>query len=147
MSSITDAGVMYFFRPIKLERIDNMLEFEYDVTYIENEDSVTINFTTSIDSFATVKDIIVNSQETIVYCDSVNCLYCDVSETYYDVRTSFRLSYNDFVKIYESLTPLTFCIHFSNNLECTATYSKKRWLKERSTILRIIRPINNIIYD
>ena len=147
VSSITNTGVMYFFRPIELDRLDNMHRFEYDITYIENKDSVTINFTTSIDSFALVKNIIVTSQDTIVYRGSGICLYCDFSGTHYDVRTSFRLSYNDFAKVFESLTPLTFCIHFSNNLKCTAAYSKSLWRKERSTILRIIRPINNIIYD
>lgn len=118
-----------------------MHKFEYDMTYVEGNDSITLNFTIDIDTLAKVEKIIIHADGTETKDETTVCMYCDVLKSSYEIRTSSRISFNDMEKIYESEKPLIFHVTLSNGVECTATYPISKWRKENSAITRIVQSI------
>lgn len=118
-----------------------MHRFEYDMTYVNNADSVTINYTICIDGIAKVDRFFVSTDDITVEDNSPKCLYRDVLASTYEIRTSSRISFVDMARIYESKSPIIFTIILSNGRKCTATYHSAKWAKERSIITKIIKSI------
>lgn len=140
-STITQKGTLHFFRPMKLTKVENMDKFVYDMTYISNTDSVTLNFTIEIKNPQMIEKVELQADGVIATENTPKMLYRDVLSSTYVERISVRLPYKDIEQAFKSETPLSFLTTLSDGTICKATYPKSKWKKENANITRILQSI------
>ncbi|MDO4949874.1 MAG: hypothetical protein Q4E55_06900 [Bacteroidales bacterium] len=118
-----------------------MNKFVYDMTYISNTDSVTLNFTSEIIDFQNIEKVALQTDRVIATENAPKMLYRDVLKTSYEIRITVGVPYKDIEQAFKSDTPLSFFITLSDGTICKATYSKSKWKKEHVNITRILQSI------
>lgn len=141
-SRLTQDGICYFFRKVELSKLENIDKFVYDMTYLDWNDSVAINFTihSSIPNAPKVTNI--KSGENSFICDKTERYFVDVTNNGYIIRSSAKYHKNDLDKIVFSKDKPIFCFQLGNT-EASATYSDSAWKKDSKKLQSIL----NLIYS
>lgn len=139
---MTQDGMCYFFTATKLKAIEGISLFEYDVTYLDWQDSITINFTAYTPSADVPVKLAITNGCTTYLCDNYKHLYLEFRKKGYTARMTSRYALKDFLKILQQAQPLQFTFE-QDGQQKRAAYKPKAWEKERKTLNRIFQLIQS----
>lgn len=141
-SHTSEQGTMYFIGKKKLTKLENIKSFEYDITYLDYKDSVTINFTVISPNPSDVSGLKVGNGEAFVTATDVELLYHEVKGKNYLVRMTSKLPFKAMKEIMTAQSPLVFDIVRADGQKGKAEYKSSQWKKERDLFERVIYLIN-----
>lgn len=137
---MTQDGMCYFFRKMKLSEKEGVKDFYYDMTYLDWTDSITVNFSIIADKPETPKMLTIISGDTTFVCDNLKCLFVDVLKKGYEIRMSSSFSEKAIRKMIETSSAPIFQVKFKDNV--TAAYSKSSWKKDSKMLQMIFQMID-----
>lgn len=138
---IGNNGIVYFFYPKKLKKLEGMEKFSYDITCSSKSDTAILNFSIySLEPAETKKLTMHNGNDSI---ESISCktLFVDVEDKGYKTRCSTTFLLSDLKKMYKNKSTLYFKLLLKEGIACKANYRKREWKKESSVITRILNSI------
>lgn len=141
-SYISEKGTINFFRPKKLKINKNMGEFLFDMTYVSNTDSVTINCSINITSTEMVSSAELRNGDKRKSGENVYAIYRNVTKKGYLIRLSARYTLNDIRECFSNSTPLVFYFQLKDGTTCSASYTPSQWKKDSSQVTRILSSLN-----
>jgi len=137
-----DEGTMYFIGIKKLNKLEGMKKFEYDLTYLDFRDSVTVNFTVISPNPTDVVGLTIENGEQSIAANGVELLYHEVKGKNYVVRTTSKVPYKDFKVMMTADSPMCFTVKRADGKGGSAQYKPSQWKKEKDLFSRIIYLIN-----
>lgn len=141
-SYISEKGTINFFRPKKLKNNKNLGKFLFDMTYVSNTDSVTINCSINITSGEMVSRAELRNGEKRKPGENVYAIYRNVTKKGYIIRLSARYTLKDIQDCFSSDTPLAFYFQLKDGTTCSASYTSSQWRKDSSQVTRILSSLN-----
>ena len=141
-SHLSNNGIIGFIRPKQLSVTTNLDKFEYDMTYVSGQDSITINCSLYVKNEALVKELNIKSGERELKGEKVAVIYRDITPKGYVLRVTTRFSFNDVKTCFENSTPFEFYAMMTDGSQCTATYRASKWQKEQQMVTRIFKTLN-----
>ena len=141
-SHLSNNGIIGFIRPKQLSVTTNLDKFEYDMTYVSGQDSITINCSLYVKNEALVKELNIKSGERELKGEKVAVIYRDITPKGYVLRVTTRFSFNDVKTCFENSTPFEFYAMMTDGSQCTATYRTSKWQKEQQMVTRIFKTLN-----
>ena len=130
-------GILYFFNPQKLNVLENIKSFEYDMTMLTWTDSVTINFSIVSESMAMPTDFVISSGESKFVCHDYSLLFVDLEKNRYKLRMTSRFPLQEIEKIIGCPTPPVFEFR-QDGIERAASYKNKSWKTDREKIKQVM---------
>lgn len=142
-SRLTKDGMCYFFRNKKLTKTKEIRRFDYDMTYLDWKDSVTVNFTILADTpkLPTLFKIVCGA-DTFT-CNNLKRFFVDVTKKGYEIRMSSLFSEDEIRKMINSSFAPVFVLDIDEK-RATATYSKHSWEKESNKLQMILHLIDSM---
>ena len=137
---MTQDGMCYFFRKMKLSEKEGIKDFYYDMTYLDWTDSVTVNFSIIADKPETPKMLTIISGDSTFVCDNLKCLFIDVLKKGYEIRMSSSFPEKVIRKVIETSSAPIFQVKFKDDV--TATYSKSSWREDSKKLQMIFQMID-----
>lgn len=129
---LTDAGIVYYVGNKKLSNADASIKlFEYDLTYVEDNDSVTVNFTLVSANPSDVSALTIGNGRKQVEASSVSLLFHETKGKAYEVRTTSRVLFSDLKLLFSDGLPITFSIRRADGQLQKAHYTESQWKKEK----------------
>lgn len=142
ITRMTKDGMCYFFRATELSATEDISHFEYDITYLDWQDSITVNYTAYTSSPAIPVDLAITNGTLTYPCTDYKHLYVEFRKKGYEVRMTSRYALADFEQLLDAPQPLTF-VFMQGNEKKSAAYKPKAWQKERNTIKQILQLIKS----
>lgn len=143
VSFISSKGDAFFVCEKKLKtNSKGIKKFVYDMTYLVQEDSVTMNFTIVSGNRNDIVSLTAENAELSATASSVQLLYHTKKGSLYEIRTTAKLCYSDIKKLYQSATPVVFNYTDSKGVSNHSTYSASEWKKEKELFDKIFYTIN-----
>lgn len=136
-SRLTGEGICYFIRDMKLTKLENIDKFIYDMTYVDWNDSITVNFTVLAESPVAPKELVLKGDTKSFTCTKIERFYVDITRKGYELRLSSTFHKDEIKEIVFSKTPPVFCFKLGD-IDATATYSKSAWKKDGKKLQSII---------
>ena len=141
-SYISEKGTINFFRPKKLKNNKNMGEFLFDMTYVSNTDSVTINCSINITNGEMVSSAELRNGDKRKSGENVYAIYRNVTKKGYLIRLSARYTLNDIRECFSNGAPLVFYFQLKDGTTCSASYTPSQWKRDSSQVTRILSSLN-----
>ncbi len=141
-SRMTNDGMLFFIMPQKVKALEGIKSFEYDVTLLTWNDSITLNFTYKSNTMDSPQDLYIKSGDYTYKSSKCDLLFVDIVKNGYEIRLSSKFLYSDFEKIVKNDIPPVFCFH-QNGEQKSATFSHKAWKKERDILGKILTVYNH----
>ncbi len=138
---MTDNGMLFFIMPQKVKSLKGISSFEYDITLLTWNDSITLNYTCKTKKMETPQDFKIISGDSTYNSMDCNLLFVDIIKKGFEVRITTKFLYRDFEKIIQCDTPPIFSFTQGGE-EKSATFSQKKWDKEREILNKIISVYN-----
>lgn len=133
----TQDGMLFFIQPQRLNELSGIKRFEYDMTLLSWQDSVTVNFTFESSQMTIPTDLKIESNGTDIECDTFSALFVDVKKNHFEIRITSKFSLEQIEFILTSVTPPKFCFKQGNE-PMSATYSLKAWRKDKKKLNDIL---------
>ena len=139
VSKIVSDGMLFFIKPFELPNQDKGKPAEADITYLIQEDTMTLNMSVYHSSILQTDSI---SFEGLKHCTVTNfeTFYIDKKGKQYVHRYSCALPYTFWRSLYMSKTPFRMSI-YSEGTKLSYGYSDKKWLSESTWMLQILQLI------
>lgn len=128
-SRLTGEGTCYFIRDKKLTKLENISKFKYDMTYVDSNDTIVVNFTILAQTPDVPKEVILKGDTKSFTCNEVERFYIDITNKGYELRLSTKFHKDEIKEIVFSKTPPVFSFKMGET-EVSATYSKYAWKKD-----------------
>ena len=141
-STMNAEGTIHFLRPYRLKKCDAMNGFEFDITYLSSEDSVTVNCTLEVKDPEKVSEMHLISGSKRLKGQSLKTFFCDVTKDGFNIRLSSRYKLSEWASLYASTEPIVFEFLVDDGTYRRATYKGSQWKTERENVTRIIKTIN-----
>ena len=141
-SRMTADGMCYFFRNKKLTETEAINRLDYDMTYLDWKDSVTVNFTIWADAPQLPKSLKIISEVDTLVCDNLKRLFVDITKKGYEIRMSSLFSKEEIRKMIHSTSAPIFTFDMDRR-NATATYSKSSWEKDSKKLQIILQLIDS----
>lgn len=132
-----NGSILYFIYPCKdFKGTIPGSKFEYDLTYLNSGDSVTLNFLYKGKFFFSIDSIsLISSQEVLT--SPANKIYVDSSKSDWIYRYGSRFSFEDLYQFFSEQTPPQMKIHGEGVPPISVTIKEKDWKKRSELNLRI----------
>lgn len=135
---MTPEGEMYYVGSKKLSKVDGGVKrFEYDLTYVEGRDSVTVNFTLVSANPTDVAKFSISNGQSQVEAGSVGVIYHEMSGKAYEVRSTAKVLYADLKAILSGDASVAFSFTRQDGQQQNASYTPSQWKKESELYKRI----------
>ena len=143
-SRITNDGICYFFKECKLKSVSGMKQFEYDMTYPDWTDSITVNFSIYCDTPEVPQKLSIRGGDKIYACNYFRSLYVDIIKGGYEIRMTSRFAKEDITSLLQQPeSPMAFEMEMKGK-KMFATYKNGAWKKDRKKLNDIFLLINSI---
>lgn len=139
---MTQDGMCYFFSAAELKDTEGISHFDYDITYLDWQDSITINFTAHTPSADVPSKLAMTNGNNTYMCDNHKHLYIEFRKKGYTARMTSRYALKDFQQLLRHAQPLRFTFEQDGQLK-SAAYKPKAWEKERKTLTQIFQLIQS----
>lgn len=131
-------GILYFFH--KQDGFKNSASWlVYDMTYLTNSDSITLNFTVNTKDDLKIDSIVLINDERIT--SNATKLFVESKRDKWIYRYSAKFLFKDLEKFFVAGTP-TILIH-SNNKPVQLSINKGKWKEQFSIMKKIFNLINH----
>lgn len=144
-SRITIDGTCYFFKDYKLTCVDGIKRFQYDMTYPDWTDSITVNFSLYCDMPVVPRQFSLRGGDKEYVCNDFHNLYVDIIKGGYEIRMTSKFAKDDIVALLQQPeSPMAFEME-TKGRKIFATYKKGAWKKDRKrlndifTLIKIIK--------
>lgn len=134
----TRDGMLFFILPQRLKETSGIKRFEYDMTMLSWNDSVTVNFTFESTSLDPVTELNIVSGDSTYPCDSFSTLFMDAKKNHYEIRITSKFTLAEIEKILKNSTPPRFCFR-QDNSDKSATYTSKAWITDKKKLNDILK--------
>ena len=143
-SRITNDGICYFFKECKLKNVSGMKQFQYDMTYPDWTDSITVNFSIYCDMPLVPDKLYLRGGSKNCVCNDFRSLYVDIVKGGYEIRITSKFAKEDIESLLQqSESPMAFEME-TKGKKMFATYTDGAWHKERKKLNDIFLLINSI---
>lgn len=141
-SRLTPDGMCYFFRQIEISKLEGISKFEYDMTYLDRNDSVTVNFTIHSPAPNSPKVTHIKSGNNTFTCEKTERYFVDITKKGYVIRSSAKFHKNEIDKIVFCTSAPVFYFKLGA-ADASATYTESAWKKDSKKLQNIL----NLIYS
>ena len=134
---LLENGTMLFFNPCKLVAMQKETSLVYDMTYLTDSDSVTVNMTYTAQDLHVLEVRIVSG--TAAYqTANYSIFYREKEKKGIATRIHISCPKNTYEDLFLSATPMRIEIVSKEGGVRSFTYKKSKWVKERENILEAI---------
>lgn len=137
---MTQDGMCYFFSAADLKDTKGISHFDYDITYLDWQDSITINYTAYTMSSAIPTELSMTNGTDSYVCKDYKHLYVEFRKKGYEVRMTSRYALKDFECLLDQDSPLSFTFKQGSERK-SASYKQKAWQRERKMLKQILQLI------
>lgn len=127
---LNESGVVYFFTPQKVAKGEKGYSLEYDMTYVSNTDSITVNLTLRSPESEKIRLLSLHNLSDSVWSDRLKLFYVDKTSKGYAFRIHTTFLFSDIKKLFRSVEPLRFSL-MQGNGSLDFEYADRTWKKER----------------
>lgn len=140
-SYVSNKGVVYFFYPQKLSKVEGIENFCYDLTYVANSDLATLNFTIETKNIVEIAELGICYANDTIKIEDYSMLFRDVVKNGYETRITNTIKKTNLLNIYGSSETMCFILTLKDGRICKASYNRKRWKKDSSVFTKILNSI------
>ena len=137
---LNTSGVVYFFTPQKVTKGEKGYSLEYDMTYVTNTDSITVNLTLKSPKSERIKLLSLRNSSDSVWSDKLKLFYVDKISKGYEFRIHTTLLFSDIKKMFRSPEALEFSL-VQGDQTLNFGYANRSWKKE----MKCMEDIFNLI--
>lgn len=132
-SRMTADGYIFFCNAHKLNQLDNIKKFEYDMTFLTWTDSVTVNFTFESSRISAPTNLSLKIANETIKCLNFSPLFIDIKKNHYEIRITSKFALNTICNMIESPVAPVFQFEQDGILE-SATYKESDWKKDQKKL-------------
>lgn len=125
-----------FFKPHKVPSDNKDVRFEYDMTYIEKQDSITLNFSFITKDMKEVESMHVQGDDKILKPIFSKRLFIELQGKNYITRIHTIFNFKELRDLLSNSNSVSFII-VTKDKTYTNTYKKSDWKKERIVFNKI----------
>ena len=140
-SRMTRDGTIFFILPERLKATDGVDRFEYDMTCLTWNDTVTVNFSVRSKNMEVPEHVALQSGDKRFDAVGIAKLYTDIVKNGYEIRMSCRFLWDDIQRAFTAVQPPVFLFDQSG-VERSATYTPRQWKGERRILSEILELYN-----